>query len=53
VRARTAVAIGVVFLMTVKPDAVGSLLVTVIALVLGIASAVPVLRQGSLRAQST
>jgi len=53
VRARTAVAIGVVFLMTVKPDAVGSLLVTVIALILGIASAVPVLRQGSLRAQST
>ncbi|TMG54444.1 MAG: hypothetical protein E6H89_02690 [Chloroflexi bacterium] len=53
VRARTAVAIGVVFLMTVKPDAVGSLLVTVIAFILGIASAVPVLRQGSLRAQST
>ena len=53
VRARTAVALGVVFLMTVKPDAVGSLLVTVIALVLGIASAVPALRQGSLRAQST
>ena len=53
VRARTAVALGVVFLMTVKPDAVGSLLVTVIALILGIASAVPVLRQGSLRAQST
>jgi len=53
VRARTAVALGVVFLMTVKPDGVGSLLVTVIALVLGIASAVPALRQGSLRAQST
>jgi len=53
VRARTAVAIGVVFLMTVKPDAVGSLLVTVIAFILGIASVVPVLRQGSLRAQST
>src|SRR5438477_431207 len=53
VRARAAVALGVVFLMTVKPDAVGSLLVIVIALVLGIASAVPVLRQGSLRAQST
>ena len=53
VRARTAVALGVVFLMTVKPDAVGSLLVAVIAVVLGIASAVPVLRQGSLRAQST
>ena len=53
VRARAAVALGVVFLMTVKPDAVGSLLVTVIAFILGIASVVPVLRQGSLRAQST
>ena len=53
VRMRTAVALGVVFLMTVKPEAVVSLLVVAIALALGIASAVPVLREGSLRAQST
>ena len=53
VRARTAVALGVVFLMTVKPEAVISLLVIAVALVIGIASAVPVLRQRSLRPQST
>jgi hypothetical protein len=53
VRVRTAVALGVVFMMTVKPDAVGSVAIIVIALALGIASGVPVLRQGSLRAQST
>jgi hypothetical protein len=53
VRARTAVALGVVFLMTVKPEAAVSLLVVGIALALGIASAVPVLRQRSLRPQST
>jgi len=53
VRMRTAVALGVVFLMTVKPEAVVSLLVVAVALALGIASAVPVLREGSLRAQST
>jgi len=53
VRMRTAVALGVVFLMTVKPEALVSLLVGAGALALGIASAVPVLREGSLRAQST
>ncbi|HVD51226.1 MAG TPA: hypothetical protein VNB51_04235 [Candidatus Udaeobacter sp.] len=53
VRTRAAIAIGVVFLMTVKPDAAGSLLVIAIALVLGIASTVPALRQRSLRPQST
>ena len=53
VRARVAVALGVVFLMTVKPDPAGSLVVIAIALVLGIASAVPVLRQRALRPQST
>jgi len=42
-----------VFLMTVKPDAPASFLVVAVALALGIASAVPVLRRGSLRAQST
>jgi hypothetical protein len=53
VRARTAVALGVVFLMTTKPEAAVSLLVVGVALALGIASAVPVLRQRSLRPQST
>ena len=52
VRTRTAVASGVVFLMTVKPDGAGSLLVVAIALVVGIASAIPLLRQGPLRAQA-
>jgi len=53
VRTRTAVALAVVFVMTVKPDAPASFLVVAVALALGIASAVPVLRRGSLRAQST
>jgi hypothetical protein len=53
VRTRTAVAFGVVFVMTVKPDAAGSLLVVAMALVLGIASAIPLLRQRPLRAHST
>jgi hypothetical protein len=53
VRTRTAVAFGVVFLMTVKPDAAGAVLVVAIAFVLGIASAIPLLRQRPLRAQST
>ncbi len=53
VRMRTAVALGVVLLMTVKPDAVVSLLVVAVALALGVASAVSVLREGSLRARST
>ena len=53
VRLRTALALGVVFVMTIKPEAVGSLLVVAIALALGLASAVPVLRQRSLQARST
>jgi hypothetical protein len=52
VRTRSAVAFGVVFLMTVKPDAAGSLLVIAIAVVLGIASAIPLVRRRPLRAQS-
>jgi hypothetical protein len=49
VRARAALALGVVFVMTVKPDAAVLIIVVAIALALGIASAVPVLRQRSLR----
>ena len=52
VRARTALALGVVFVMTVKPEAAVSLLVVAIALALGVASALPVLRQRSLQARS-
>jgi hypothetical protein len=52
VRARTAVALGVVFLMTTKPDAAVSLLVVAVAVALGIASAVPALRERSMRPQS-
>jgi hypothetical protein len=53
VRARTALALGVVFLMTIKPDGPTSLLVSVIALALGIAAGVPAMRQGLMRAVST
>src|SRR5438552_1309609 len=53
VRSRTALALGVVFVMTVKPEASVSLLVVAVALALGIASTVPVLRQRSLRTRST
>jgi hypothetical protein len=52
VRARTALALGVVFVMTVKPEASLSLLVVAVALALGIASTVPVLRERSLRTRS-
>jgi len=52
VRARTALALGVIFVMTVKPEAAASLLVVAIALALGVASALPVLRQRSLRTRS-
>ncbi len=40
---RVAIALGIVFLMTVKPDLVGSLLTIGVAIVLGLASALPIL----------
>jgi len=46
IQTRTAVALGLVFLMTVKPDLVGSLLAIAIAVVLGLASALPMMGQG-------
>ena len=52
VRARTGVALGVVFVMTTKPDVVVSLGVVAVALALGLASAVPVLRERSLGPRS-
>ena len=51
VRIRTAVALGVVLLMTAKPDLVVSILVIAVALGLGIASAAPVMRRERLRAE--
>jgi hypothetical protein len=43
IKLRVAIALGIVFLMTVKPDLGGSLLVIGVAAVLGIAFAVPML----------
>ncbi len=41
VQTRTAIALGIVFLMTVKPDLAGALVTIGIAVVLGLASALP------------
>jgi hypothetical protein len=43
IQIRVAVALGIVFLMTVKPDLIGSLLAIGVATVLGVASALPML----------
>jgi hypothetical protein len=43
IQTRVAVALGIVFLMTVKPDLSGSLLAIGVAAVLGVASALPML----------
>lgn len=51
VQTRVAVTLGIVFLMTVKPDLSGSLLVIGIAIALGLASAL--LTQGSARPQAS
>jgi hypothetical protein len=45
IQTRVAIALGIVFLMTVKPDLSGSLLAIVIAAILGLASALPILRR--------
>jgi hypothetical protein len=50
IQTRVAIALGVVFLMTLKPDLRGSLLAIAIAMVLGLASALPIL--GRRRAQA-
>jgi hypothetical protein len=42
---RVAIAVGIVFLMTIKPDLIGSLLTIGIAAILGIASALPTVRR--------
>ena len=48
---RVAIALGIVFLMTVKPDLRGSLLAIVIAAMLGLASALPILRREQAQGQ--
>jgi hypothetical protein len=42
IQTRVAIALGIIFLMTVKPDLGGSLLTIGVALVLGLASALPI-----------
>ncbi len=46
IQIRTAVALGIVFLMTVKPDLSGSIATILAALVLGVASMLPALARG-------
>ena len=43
---RVAIGLGIVFLMTAKPDLIGSLVTLSLAIVLGLASALPVLKRG-------
>ena len=42
---RTAIALGIVFLMTVKPDWVGSIITIGVAIILGLASSLPMRRR--------
>ena len=50
---RVAIALGIVFLMTVKPDLSVSLLVIIIAAMLGLASALPSLRREQAQGESS
>lgn len=45
IQTRVAIALGIVFLMTVKPALIGALLTIGVAMVLGLASALPILRR--------
>ena len=45
IQTRVAIALGIVFLMTVKPDLIGSLLTIGVATILGLASALPILNR--------
>lgn len=46
IQIRTALALGIVFLMTVKPDMAGSIIAIVVAVALGVASALPAWSRG-------
>lgn len=50
IQIRTAIALGIVFLMTVKPDALGSALAIAVAILLGIGGSLPVLNRARGRA---
>ncbi len=54
IQTRVTIGLGIVFLMTVKPAFVGSVLVIVIAVIFGLAFVLlPMLRQGHVQARST
>jgi small basic protein len=46
VQTRAGIALGIVFCMTVKPDAIGALLAIVVAAALGFAASLPALGRG-------
>ena len=48
---RVAIGLGIVFLMTAKPDLIGSLVTLSLAIVLGLASALPVLKRGRAKSE--
>src|SRR5262249_4757482 len=52
IQTRVAIALGIVFLMTVKPDLRGSLLAIGIAAMLGLASALPILRRAQAQGEA-
>jgi hypothetical protein len=53
IQTRVAIALGIVFLMTVKPDLGGSLLTIGLATVLGLASALPMLHREQMQEEPT
>jgi hypothetical protein len=50
IQIRTAIALGIVFLMTIKPDVLGSAVAIAVAILLGIAFSLPALNQARRRA---
>jgi len=50
IQIRTAIALGIVFLMTVKPDVLGSAIAIAVAIVLGVGFSLPVLNRARGRA---
>ena len=49
IQVRTAIALGIVFLMTNKPDAAGSAITIIVAVALGVAISVPALNRARQR----
>ena len=52
IQTRVAIALGIIFLMTIKPALIGSLLAVGIATLLGLASALPMLSRGQTQVES-